>query len=306
MSGAPVGEYGAVVRPTWADETEREWHPRDGSRFFTVPESVVRPPKGAKPLMLLHGIGNNGAIFAPLMPSLAELGPVFAPTMSPELLAPQEHRRETVGQLVDWLAELAPPPWRIVGHSMGGVLTGLVLRTHPEVVSSAVLLNSPLPGTVGRIQGRNGLDRPGRALLAMKGLARISSFGRPRLPGFLRGAELAVVRTALRGFMLDPGELDDEVISRAIVSSRTTDGIDFLRLAELMPEWELDPHTERPVEIIVGDSDPLIEVEDHDEVAAAYPDAIVHVAPECAHFVHLERPLFTLDRIEQFFSATHT
>jgi pimeloyl-ACP methyl ester carboxylesterase len=256
--------------------------------------------------MLLHGVGNNGAIYAPLMPSLAELGPVFAPTMSPNLLAPLEHRKETVGQLVDWLAELAPPPWRIVGHSMGGVLTGLVLRTHPEVVASAILLNSPLPGTVGRIQTGDTLDRAGRALLALKGLARVSSLGRPRLPGLLRGAEMAVVRTALRGFMVDPGALDDKVISRAIISSRTSDGIDFLKLAELLPDWSLDPHTERPVEIIVGDADPLIEAEDHDEVLNAYPEAVVHVAPECGHFVHLERPHFTLDRIQGFFSDTHT
>jgi pimeloyl-ACP methyl ester carboxylesterase len=306
VNGAPVAEYGAVVRATWADETVREWHPVDGSRVFTVPDSIVRPPSGSTPLMLLHGVGNNGAIYAPLMPSLAELGPVFAPTMSPSLLAPLEHRKETVGQLVDWLSELAPPPWRIVGHSMGGVLTGLVLRTHPEVVTSAVLLNSPLPGTVGRIQTGATLDRAGRALLALKGLARISSLGRPRLPGLLRGAEMAVVRTALRGFMVDPGALDDQVISRAIIASRTTDGIDFLKLAELLPDWALDPHTEHPIEIIVGDQDPLIEAEDHDEVLGAYPQAVVHVAPECGHFVHLERPHFTLDRIQRFFSDTHT
>ena len=256
--------------------------------------------------MLLHGVGNNGGIYAPLMPSLAELGPVFAPSMSPKLLAPLEHRRETVGQLVDWLAELAPPPWRIVGHSMGGVLTGLVLRTYPEVVTSAVLLNAPLPGTVGRLQTGDTLDRGGRALLALKGLARVSALGRPRLPGLLRGAERAVVRTALRGFMVDPGALDDEVISRAIISSRTTDGMDFLNLAKLLPDWALDPHTENPIEIILGDSDPLIELEDYDEVLGAYPNAVVHVAPECGHFVHLERSHFTLDRIQRFFSDTHT
>ncbi len=306
VEGAPVAAYGEVVRSTWANETERHWHPVDGSRVFTVPDSVVRPPAKSIPLMLLHGVGNNGAIYAPLMPSLAELGPVFAPTMSPSLLAPLEHRKETVGQLVDWLAELAPPPWRIVGHSMGGVLTGLVLRTHPEVVSSAILLNSPLPGTVHRIQSGDTLDRAGRALLALKTLARVSSFGRPRLPGLLRGAEMAVVRTALRGFMLDPGALDDEVISRAIISSRTSDGMDFLKLAELLPDWALDPYTDSPVEIIVGDADPLIESEDHDDVVAAYPEAVVHVAPECGHFVHLERPHFTLDRIQRFFSDTHT
>jgi pimeloyl-ACP methyl ester carboxylesterase len=306
VAGEPVAEYGEVLRPTWTHETEQRWHPLDGSHFYTVSDSIVRPPANSTPIMLLHGVGNNGGIYAPLMPSLAELGPVFAPTMSPRLLTPLEHRKETVGQLVDWLAELAPPPWRIVGHSMGGVLTGLVLRTHPEVIASAILLNSPLPGTVHRIQSGDTLDRAGRALLALKALARVSSIRRPPLPGLLRGAEMAIVRTALRGFVVDPGALDDEVVAEAIMSSRTTDGIEFLKLAELLPEWSLDPYTDSPVEIIVGDSDPLIEAEDHDEVISAYPEAVVHVAPGCGHFVHLERPHFTMDRIQRFFSNAHT
>ncbi len=117
---------------------------------------------------------------------------------------------------------------------------------------------------------------------------------------------MAIVRTALRGFMVDPGALDDQIIRRAVISSRTADGVDFLKLAELLPEWALDPHTEHPIEIILGDSDPLIEVEDYDEVLGAYPKAAIHVAPECGHFVHLERPHFTLDRIQRFFSDTHT
>jgi pimeloyl-ACP methyl ester carboxylesterase len=301
-------QYGAVLRPEWSSEIVRQEHPTDGASVYTVHEAVADSlPKdrySPEPLMLLHGVGNSGAIYGPMLGSFAELGPVMAPTMSPELLSTgSELRQDAVSQLVEWLAELSPPPWRLVGHSMGGILTGLILRTHPEVASSAVLLNSPLPGTIERLRTGDSLDRNGRALLALKGLARITSFGRPRLPRFLRGTELAIVRAGLGGFVANPGALDARVISRAIVRSRTTDGIDFLRMAREMPVWEAEPFAACPVEIIQGDDDPLVPLSDHDAVIDSYPAADVHIISDCGHFAHLEQPGLTLDLMSKFYAT---
>lgn len=294
-------EYGAVIEPDWRSTVREELHPIDGSPIFTAKGPAADPT----PVLLLHGVGNNGAIYAPVLSRLARLGPLAAPTMSAELLRDADRQGpEAVAALVDWLAAIHPPPWRLVGHSMGGVLVGLVLRARPELVSSAVLLNSPLPSTVNRINGRDGVDRNGRAIIAMKALARISSFGRPRLPRWLRGTELGLVRTALRGFVVDPGELDDEVIATAIMSSRTTDGREFLSLAQHLPDWASEPHSDPPVEIILGDDDPLIEESDHAAIRQRYPDARVHVAQQCGHFVHLEQPELAVEVIEEFFAAT--
>lgn len=300
-------QYGAVLRSEWSSEMVRRQHPGDGSSVFALHEAVAAAlPKGnysSEPLILLHGVGNSGAIYGPILGCLGQLGPVMAPTMSPELLSTsaQDHQ-DAVGPLVEWLTELTAPPWRLVGHSMGGILTGLILRTYPDLVSSAVLLNSPLPGTVERLRSGDRLDRNGRAVLALKGLSRITAFGRPRLPRFLRGTELAIVRTALRGFVHDSGALDGRVISRAILRSRTTDGTDFLRLARAMPTWEADPFTSCPVQIILGDDDPLVPASDHEAVIASYPHASLHVVPDCGHFVHLEQPGRTLDLMTTFLS----
>ena len=260
--------------------------------------------------MLLHGVGNSGAIFGPVLPSITELadehrwGPVVAPTLSPTLLAGDPgDRTDAVTLLVDFLAEVAPPPWRIVGHSMGGLLTGLILRTRPEAISHAVLVNAPLPGVTRRLKSGDTLDRTGRALIMLKALAQITAVGRPRLPGFLRGPELLVVRNALRGFVRDPGALDNEVIGRAILSSRTRDGVDFLRLSRELPEWEYEPFDARPVTIVLGEADPLIPVGDLDAVRASYPRATLHVLPTCGHFAHLERADLTVDAIAEAFSA---
>jgi pimeloyl-ACP methyl ester carboxylesterase len=289
-------EYGAVLRPDWAERTSRWQHPGDGSTIYAATDSARARPGGAPPLLLLHGVGNSGAIFRPILPTLAEHGPVAAPTMSPELLM-----GGAIEPLVDWLSQVYPPPWRLVGHSMGGLLIGLILRARPDVAAGALLVNAPLPGVVQRINSGDTLDRTGRAVLAMKALARVTSVGRPRVPKFLRGAELAIVRNALRGFVYEPFALDGEVIGRAIVASRTVDGVDFLELAHDLPDVEGEPFTGCPVSILLGDSDPLVPMSDHATIAKRYPDATIQIAPTCGHFAHLERPRLTVDLIDEFF-----
>jgi pimeloyl-ACP methyl ester carboxylesterase len=300
---ATVG-YGTGFRPEWWRDVVRDRHPVDGSPVFELTPARLREAgtAGREPLLLLHGVGNSGAIFSPVMPSLAGLGPVVAPTLSPELISDGDVvRRELPTRLIDWLGELSPPPWRIVAHSMGGILTGLLLRTRPDVVAGAVLLNSPLPSAVERLRSGDTLDRTGRALLALKGLARVTQFGRPRLPRFLRGAELAVVRAALRGFVYDPTALDGRVISRAILSSRTTDGVDFLRLGRELPLWESEPFDDVPVRIVLGADDPLVPATDLAVVGASYPGAEITVLERCGHFAHLEWPAPVVTTITEFF-----
>ena len=307
-------EYGTVLRPDWAQMLTRDHHPLDGSRVYTVGGLGAAIAGSPPPAHRIGGVARTASATAGrsggrCCPSIAEmassyrLGPVVAPTVSPSLLAGDpDDRTDAVTLLVDFLRAVAPPPWRIVGHSMGGVLTGLMLRTRPDVIRQAVLLNSPLPGTTRRLRGGASFDRTGRAVLSLRALAQVTAFGRPRLPGFLRGPELAIVRNALRGFVHDPGALDDEVIGRAILTSRTTDGVDFLRLSRHLPDWESEPFTARPVTIVLGDRDPLVPMADLDAVRARYPEAIVHLLPRCGHFAHLELPASTVGAIAEAFT----
>ncbi len=303
--GDPESErsgYGAVLDPEWNRAIVRSQHPADGSPVFTV-AADAGAPNGAV-VLLLHGVGNDGSVFGPIMTSLTGLGTVVAPTLSPELLIDVGDERNLMSaKLVDWLSEVVPPPWRIVGHSMGGVMTGLILRTRPDLVERAVLLNSPLPGVVQRIRVRDTIDRTGRALLFMKTLAAVTRFGRPRLPKFLRGAEVAAVRLALRGFAYDPGALNARVLTRAVLGSRTTDGNRFLALAEELPEWEAEPFDQVPVTIVLGDADPLIPNGDVVDVVEMYPAAVVDVIANCGHFAHLEWSQHTVDTISGFLST---
>lgn len=289
--------YGEILLDDWWRMVELHEHPSDAS-------PVMRAGEGDATLLLLHGIGNSGGVFSPVMPSLAEIGPVVAPMVSPSLLAaPTGEPTSSMTPLVEWLAEVAPPPWRLVGHSMGGVLAGLILRSHPELVRGAVLLNSPLPSVLDRLGGRDTVDRTGRALLFMKLLSRFTAFGRPRLPRMLHGTEIAAVRNGLRGFVNSPSDLDRQVISRAILMSTTSDARDFFALAAQMPEWERRPFEDVPVRILLGEDDPLIPVDDLTSVDEMYPGADVTIIEECAHFAHLEQPARTVDEIIDFFAS---
>lgn len=297
--------YGVVPDPGWHRAIVRTSHPVDGSPVFTVSANADAPPGAV--LLLLHGLGNDGSVFGPVMSSLASLGTVVAPTMSAELLTEVGDERTSMSsKLVEWLGAITPPPWRIVGHSMGGVMVGLILRTQPDLVERAFLLNSPLPGVVHRIRVRDTIDRTGRALLFMKALAVVTRFGRPRLPGFLRGPEIVAVRLALRGFVHDPGRLDPRVLSRAVLDSRTASGNDFLRLAEGLPDWEAEPFGAVPVNVVLGDADPLIPTSDVDAVVDMYPDATVHVFANCGHFAHLEWSALTVETMSGFFNESRS
>jgi pimeloyl-ACP methyl ester carboxylesterase len=298
----PRAGYGDVIDPEWNRAIIRSEHPVDGSSVFTVPAAPDAPPDAV--VVLLHGLGNDGSVFGPIMSSLATLGTVVAPTMSPELLTDVgDDRSEMSAKLVDWLSAIVPPPWRLVAHSMGGVMTGLIVRTRPELVRCAVLVNSPIPAVVHRIRSRDTLDRTGRALLFIKALAAVTRFGRPRLPGFLRGPELAAVRLALRGFVYDPGALHPRVLSRAILGSRTADGNVFIRLAVGLPEWEAEPFDAVPVTVILGDIDPLVPIDGVDAIVDMYPGAAIHVLANCGHFAHLEWSQLTVDMITASLSA---
>lgn len=297
---ADRNDYGALLTPDWHRLVRREPHPLDNTWVY----STETPLPEAPPLLLLHGVGNDGGLWSPIMPALSSLGPVIAPSVAASLLmAEGGGRAETIDLMLDHLAAVTPPPWRLVGHSMGGVLCGLIMRYRPDLVTCAVLVNSPLPGVQRRIRDGDSLDRTGRALLMLKTLSRVTAFGRPRLPKFLRGPELLAVRTALNGFVVDPGALDDRVISRAIMSTRTRDGMDFIRLARELPDTECHPFDERPVAIVLGNDDPLVPASDWNEVQERYPDASVHVLDRCSHFAHLEQPALTVDIITRFMSS---
>lgn len=287
--------YGQALSADWQEQIRSFPHPVDGSAVLS---SVEWPTGEPGTIILFHGLGNSGAVFGPLIPALGGISSAIAPTIRPDLFDGKPASRSALmAPLVTYLSQLAEPPWFLVGHSMGGVIAGMLLRSRPDLVSGCVLVSAPLPGLVRRIAGRPRMDRTGRALILLNALARISSVAKPSFPGRLSSLELPLARLALRGFMHRPADLDTEVLKVAVLRSRTQDGLRQLELAKAMPEWTHDPCDYRNLSILVGQEDPLLTTADYEVIRASYPMTSFEVVADAAHFVHLERPTEVVEAV---------
>ena len=95
--------YGDVLVDDWWQRIERTDHPLDGARTYRAGGD------GDARFLLLHDVGNSGAVWGPLMPALAEHGPVVAPTLSPELLVgPDGGPTESLTPFVELMPMCSP------------------------------------------------------------------------------------------------------------------------------------------------------------------------------------------------------
>ena len=106
--------------------------------------SVRRFGEGDRHIVYLHGLGEAGGVFQPLLREPALDNASFTHTV-PDLPGygrsawpePPLRLEALADQLILWLAEFPTPPL-LVGHSMGGVLAVLVAEASPPVVKAVV------------------------------------------------------------------------------------------------------------------------------------------------------------------------
>ena len=89
------------------------------------------------------------------------------------------------------------------------------------------------------------------------------------------------------------------------MSSRTTDGIDFINLARELPETEFTPFDDRPVTIVLGRSDPLTPEADYDEIRETDRLSIVGLA-DLAPDRNVDVVVHHEDGSEHRFQVAHT
>ncbi|GAA2325646.1 alpha/beta fold hydrolase [Dactylosporangium salmoneum] len=139
-----------------------------------------------EPLVLLHGIGSRGQVWAPVLPMLEERFAVFAPTLP----------GASVRELADEVSRLAGPgPFHVAGSSMGG---GVALELGRRGAARSVTVFSPIGfwGPAGRRWCQ-------ASVTAARGCARAFA---PALPGLAR---TSAGRVALFGlFFGHPGRVD--------------------------------------------------------------------------------------------------
>ncbi|GAA4199832.1 hypothetical protein GCM10022220_03200 [Actinocatenispora rupis] len=122
--------------------TELEWMTVGGVRLAV---SVSGTP-GARPLVLLHGGGNDRSTWAGIAPAFAATHRVYAPDLrgfgdSDRTAAYSfEAMRDDVQGMLD---TVGAGPVDLVGHSLGGTVAWLVAQARP--VAHLVVEDTPLP-----------------------------------------------------------------------------------------------------------------------------------------------------------------
>lgn len=85
------------------------------------------------PLLLLPGLNNSSASWAPVVERLAERATATAIDLPP---------LTDIDAIADEVASTIATPTIVVGHSFGGYVALAVLERHPEAVAAIVLVNS--------------------------------------------------------------------------------------------------------------------------------------------------------------------
>lgn len=259
--------------------------------------------KSQRSFMFLHGIGNGPAIFDRILPRMMHLGTSYA------LPLPAAGSGRALPELVDDLhglaAELARPPWTLVGHSMGGLAAGLLTARHSNDVDHLVLLNSPLPTVLERLSAgtTRPLDRLGRALTSIKTLSAIQArfdvqLVSPLIPPGIRWVETGITRELLRPFFSDVSVLTETDIRELFLSANFSEGDTHLKLVSAFRIADMVPNDDIPVSIILGQSDPLIPESDIEKITGLFPrSTITQVAT--GHFAHIEDPTTVVEVISR-------
>jgi pimeloyl-ACP methyl ester carboxylesterase len=158
----------------------RPMHPRDATALQTsqrLPRQIavvdgrrlayVRLGEGTPPIVFLAGAGMDIDSWFKVLPGVATFGTVIAV----DRLGVGKSDRPTVPQtggiiVADLRTLLAqagvPPPYVLVGHSLGGLHVELFARLHPDEVAGVVLveaaspeeaMDTPRPGFTARVFG---------------------------------------------------------------------------------------------------------------------------------------------------------
>jgi len=264
-------------------------------------------PADGPVLVLVHGLGGslvNWAALAPLLTGtcrvlaldLIGFGRTQAGTHSTSVVANQR-------MLAGFLKEVAGGPVILVGNSMGGLISILQARNHPESVTALVLIDPALPVTVG--------SQPNALVSASFGMYAVPHLGRAVLRARRRvrtPEQLAM--DVLRLCCVDPARVPADVVEQHLEMARTRSGYPDIDRHFLVAARSLMSMITRrssylaamkairvPVLLLHGEKDRLVTVGASRAVAAVNPSWRFEVAPDVGHVPQLEVPDWTSGRI---------
>ena len=153
-------------------------------------------------VLLLHGYGETGDMWAPLAAALVPDHTVIVPDLRGMGLSsrPAEgyDKRTQAGDMIRLLDALAVPRADVVAHDIGNMVAFALAVEHPERVSRLVVMDAPIPG-VG----------PWDAIVNGNPLLWHFRFGGPDMERLVAGRERIYLDRFWNEFSADPARFDE-------------------------------------------------------------------------------------------------
>ena len=235
----------------------------------------------APDLVLLHGFTNTGASWGQVVAALPERYRPLAPDIRGHGGASGVRPVSLPGVIAD-VGALETAPFELAGYSMGGRLALHAALALPERVRRLVLIGaSPgLGDPVAREERREADERLADEVERMT----IEAFARRWAQTGVLADQPAAIQAAVQA---------DRLRNTPAGLAAALRGLGTGALPSL---WERLGELVVPVELIVGERDAKF-LAIAEEMAAALPQARVHVVSTAGHAVHLEAPRAVADLI---------
>ncbi len=268
-------------------------------------------------VVCVHGLGGSHLNWAALAPKLAQHRRVIAldlvgagrttgTTAHASRSAHVDHNRVL---LTRFLAEIAPGPAVLVGHSMGALLSLRHAVGNPDTVAAVAVIAPPSPAGWRSLPAPNVIRGFAPYLVPAIGMARLAAQRRRQSPQ-------EIMERILRLCCAHPDRLDphlvrqhlDLAIERESLIHRDREfaiaAASTLRALARRRSLAAVRHGVRaPVLLIHGARDCIVPVRAVRHVARDHPDWAVRVAPDVGHLPHMEDPTWTAATIDEWLDS---
>jgi pimeloyl-ACP methyl ester carboxylesterase len=225
------------------------------------------------PILLVPGLVSSPRIFAPVVPTLWQFGPV---------MIANHIRDDSMGAIARRILAEAPPRFALAGHSMGGYIAFEIMRQAPERVAKLALINT---------QARP--DTP-EAMIRRRGLMARAQNGEYR----------AVLDELFPGFV-HSSRRDDAGLRRLVHDMGADVGPEaFIRqMTAVMSRPDSRPTLATikcPTLVLTGDEDNTIPNSLSIEMADGIDGAKLVILPNSGHLPQPEQPQATSDALAEW------